>query len=109
MNYVGNAKVIYVWTTTAITGNVVWDFDYRAVGGDNAESLDQATVQEAVTVTDAAPGATDRRMEVSINLTSANIAAGDTLEWLAARDGAASDTIAAAVGLVSLELEYTDV
>jgi len=41
-NYVGTASVIIVWTTTAITGNVVWDFDYRTVAGDDANSLDQA-------------------------------------------------------------------
>lgn len=108
-NYVGTAKIIIVWTTTAITGNVVWDFDYRAVGGDDAESLDQTGQQEALTVTDAAPGATDRRMEVSIALTSANLAADDTVEFLLARDGAdAADTMAAAAQLVGLLFEYAD-
>ena len=110
-NYVGTASVVIVWTTTAITGNVVWDFDYRTVAGDDAASLDQATVEEAVTVTDAAPSATDERMEVSIALTSANFAADETAEFLIARDGAGgpgTDTIAAAVQLVGLYFQYND-
>jgi hypothetical protein len=108
-NYVGTATVIIVWTSTATSGDVVWDFDYRAVGGNDSESLDQATVQEGVTVTDTAPGATDRRMEVSISLTSANIVADDTLEWIVGRDGAqGADTMAAAAQLVGLYLQYAD-
>src|SRR3990172_7069398 len=45
-NYVGTASVKIVWTSTAVSGNCVWDFDYRAVGGDDAESLDQTGNQE---------------------------------------------------------------
>lgn len=108
-NYVGTPKLIIVWTATAITGNVVWDFDYRAVGGDNVESLDQTGTQEAVTVTDAAPGAAHRRLEVSIALTAANFAIDDTVEFLFGRDGvAAGDTMAAAAILFQLLFEYSD-
>ena len=108
-NYVGSSKVVIDWTTTATSGNVVWDYDYRAVGGDNAESLDQTGQDEAVTVTDAAPGAANRRLEVTITLTAGNFVAGDTVEFLVARDGAdASDTMAAAAQLVDLLFEYSD-
>lgn len=108
-NYIGTAKIIFVWTTTATAGNVVLCYDYRAISGNDAESLDQATAQESVTVTDAAPGAANRRMEVSIALTSANMVADDTVEWFAGRDGvSASDTMAAALQLVDLLLEYDD-
>lgn len=107
-NYVGTAKVIIVWTSTATSGDVIWDFDYRGVGSNDSESLDQAGVQEAVTVTDTAPGATDRRLEVSIDLTSANLAADDTVTFLFGRDGTASDTMAAAAILFDLLLEYAD-
>lgn len=108
-NYVGTASVIIVWTSTATSGNVVWDFDYRAVGGNDSESLDQTGTQEAVTVTDAAPGAAHRRLEVSISLTSSNLAADDTIEFLIARDGAdGSDTMAASAILAGVFLEYSD-
>lgn len=108
-NYVGTASIVVVWSTTATTGNAVWDFDYRAVGGDDAESLDQAGTQESVTVTDAAPSAIWERMEASMALTSANLAADDELEFTLFRDGAAADTIAASVYVFSVLLQYNDV
>lgn len=110
-NYVGTPLVVIVWTTTATSGNCVWDFDYRAVGGDDLESLDQTGTQEAVTVTDAAPSAANERMEVTIALTAGNFAVDDTVEFLIARDGAVgpgTDTIAAAVQLVGLYFQYND-
>jgi len=108
-NYVGGATIVIIWTSTAITGNVVWDFDYRTVAGDDANSLDQTGTEEAVTVTDAAPGATDRRLRVIISLTAGNFAAGETVEFLFARDGvAAGDTMAAAAQVVELLLSYSD-
>src|SRR3990172_8672711 len=70
-NYVGTALLVIIWTAQVTSGNVVWDFDYRTVGGDDTTSLDQAGVEESVTVTDAAPGATDRRLRVTIALTAA--------------------------------------
>lgn len=108
-NYVGSANIIVVWTATATTGNVVWDFDYRAVGGNDAESLDQAGTQEAVTVTDAAPTAAHRRLEASMALTAANLAVDDEVEFELFRDGvSASDTMAAAAIVVAVLFEYAD-
>jgi len=108
-NYVGTAAIILVWTSTITTNNVVWDFDYRAVGGDNAESLDQATHQESVTVTDTAPTAGMNRMEVSVSLTAGNLAADDTVEFLLSRDGAdAADDLVGAVILVDAFFQYAD-
>lgn len=108
-NYVGSPSVVIVWTSTATTGNVVWDFDYRAVGGNDAESLDQATYQESVTVTDAAPGAANRRLEVTIALTAGNFAAGDTVEFALSRDGTdGADTMTAAAILHDVLLRYAD-
>lgn len=109
VNYVGTAKIVIVWTTTATSGDVEWDFDYRAVGGNDTESLDQATAQESVNSNDTAPSATDERMEIAINLTAGNFAASDTVEFGLFRDGTDSgDTIAAAVQLVGLYFEYAD-
>lgn len=108
-NYVGTAVLVVVWTTTATTGDVVFDFDYRAVGGNDLESLDQAGTQEAVTVTDTAPSATLERMEAEMSLTSANLAAGDTVQFLLSRDGAsASDTLAADCLVVGAYLKFAD-
>jgi hypothetical protein len=108
-NYVGTANLIVVWSTTGTSGDVEWDFEYRAVGGNDSESLDQATAQESVNSNDTAPSAAHERMEISISLTDANFAADDTVQFRIGRDGTDSgDTIAAAVYLVALIFEYAD-
>ena len=109
-NYVGTASVVVVWTSTAITGNFRSRFQYRAVGGDDAESLDQATFQETVNVTDAAPGAADRRMEASFTLTAANLAVDDSVTFLYERfDDTGTDTLAAATTIHDILFQYNDV
>ena len=108
-DYVGTAQIVFIWTATLTAGDVVWDFDYRTVAGNDANSLDQAGTEEAVTVTDTAPGASLRRMEVAVNLTSANLAAGETLQFNLYRDGAdAADTMAGSALLVDALLRYAD-
>ena len=110
-NYVAGtgANLVIVWTTTATSGDVEFDFDYRAVGGNDSESLDQATAQESVGTNDTAPSATDERMELTIALTDANLAAGDTVEWVLYRDGTdGGDTIAAAIQVHDALFEYAD-
>jgi len=108
-NYVGTANLIVVWTTTATTGDVEWDFDYRAVGGNDTESLDQSGTQESVNANDTAPSATDERMEISISLTDANFATGDTVQYKMFRDGTdGGDGISAAVQIHGLYFEYAD-
>ena len=110
-NYVGTASIVILWTSTIITAtNVVWDFDYRAIGGDDAESLDQATHQESVTVTDAAPTAGMNRLRATVNLTSGNLLAGDTVEFILSRDGAdtVNDTMVGAAILEDALFRYAD-
>lgn len=108
-NFVGTAKIIIVWTATLTSGNVVFDFDYRTVGGDDTTSLDQAGTEEAVTGTDAAPTAANRRLELSIDLTSANFAADDLVEFYFARDGAnASDTMAGSALVHDVLFQFND-
>lgn len=108
-SYVNTANLIVVWTTTATSGDVEWDFDYRAVGGNDAESLDQSGTQETVNANDTAPSATDERMEISISLTDGNFAAGDTVQFEFFRDGTdGGDTLSAAVQLHGLLFEYAD-
>lgn len=107
-NFVSGAKACVVWTSTATSGNVRWQFGYRSSGGDDTTSLDQATNEEAVEVNDVAPTATDRRLAVCQSLTDANIAAGDTFQFRAAREGSdtGNDTMAAAAIVFDWYFEY---
>lgn len=107
--YVNTANLIVTWTAIATTGDVEWDFDYRAVGGNDTESFDQATAQESVNANDTAPSAVNERMEISIALTDGNFAAGDTVQYEFFRDGSdVGDDMAAAALLFQLEFEYAD-
>ncbi len=109
-NYVGTANLVIVWTSTATSGDIEADFDYRAVGGNDTESLDQSGTQESVNSNDTAPSAAHERMELTIALTDGNYAAGDTVEFFFARDGTdAGDTMAAAMLVFGLFFEYADV
>lgn len=108
-DYVDSANVVIVWTSTATTGDVEWDFDYRSVGGNDTESLDQAGTQESVNSNDTAPSAANERMEISIPLTDGNFAADDEVEFELFRDGAdAGDTMSAAAILFNAFFEYAD-
>jgi hypothetical protein len=108
-NYVNSANLVIVWTSTATSGDVEWDFDYRAVGGNDTESLDQAGTQESVNSNDTAPSAAHERMEISIALTDGNFAAGDEVTFGLFRDGTdGGDTMAAAGILFNAFFEYAD-
>lgn len=110
MNYStsGTVKVYVIWTSTATTNNVVWEFAYRGVAGDDTTSLDQTTAAETLSVTDAAPGAANRRLITSVTLTASNLAAGGSMEWKLSRDGTSgSDTMAASAYVHGLVFEYT--
>lgn len=106
-NFVGSAVIVVVWTSTVTSGNFGIEFAYRGITGNDSESLDQATAVETVNTTDVAPGATDRRMEISLSLTSSNLAADDTVEFRFTRDDSA-DTLAGSVQIVQLLFEYAD-
>lgn len=108
-NYVDNAAIIVVWTANVTSNDAVFDFDYRAVGGNDTESLDQASYQESATVTDTAPSAVHERLEASISLTAGNLAAGDTVEFKLSVDGAnANCTISDKCLIYGILFEYTD-
>lgn len=108
-NYVDTANLIILWTTTATANAWEADFDYRAVGGNDTESLDQSGTQESVNAADTAPSATDERMERSISLTDGNFSPGDIVQFEFFRDGTdGGDTIAAAVQVHALLFEYND-
>lgn len=112
-NYVGTSKILVEWTSTATTGNVVWEFAYRNIASDDSASLDQATVQETPSgLTDVAPTAANNRLIAAggISPTSANFTVGSRVEFKLSRDGTSgSDTMAAAAQLVDLIFQYSDV
>lgn len=109
-NYFDNPVIIPVWTATGASGNCVWDLDYRAVGGNDAESMDQATNQESLSLTDAAPSVAHRRLYPdTMAATAGNFAAGDSVLWKLFRDGTdAADTMALSAILFDLLFQYND-
>jgi hypothetical protein len=107
---VSTANAVFVWTGTGTTGNVVWDFEYRIVGGDDTTSLDQSGTQQSVTATDAMPSAAHQRLVASIALTAGNFSgqSNTSMTWQACRDGVdANDTAAFSALLHSLLLEVS--
>ncbi len=109
VDYTGAPEVKIYWTAPITTGDTVFDFDYRAIGGDDTESLDQATFQESVTATDTAPSAVDERNIVTLPLTAGNFAAGDTVEFYLARDGAdVADTLASDTIITDAVFQYSN-
>lgn len=108
-DYVDSANIIVVWTSTAITNDVEWDFDYRAVSGDDAESLDQTGTQEAVNQEDTAPSAAHEKMEATLAVTDGNFAADDEVTFTLFRDGSdGGDLMAAAAIVFAVLFEYAD-
>lgn len=108
-NYNAGAVIGIEWNTTKTSGAVVFDFVYRAVGGNDAESLDQTGTQESLSVTDTAGSAAHEKMQASVNPTDGNFSPGDLVEYYITRDGAdASDTLAGVAMIHGLFFEYTD-
>jgi hypothetical protein len=107
-NFVGSAKIIIDWTATATTGDVEFDFDYRAIAA--GETLDPATAQESVNINDTAPSTAHDRLTAEITLTDANFSVGDQVLFELFRDGTdAGDTMAASAIIFGVYLEYADV
>lgn len=98
-------SIMVPFTVAVGSGNVVIDLDYASIGGDDTESFDVSAWEESLTVTDAAPSASLRRLTQMFNLNSTNIAPGDTFEFALSRDGAdGSDT--AAGGLLFKDVKF---
>lgn len=112
MNYntSGTVKVYVIWTSTATSGTIGLEFAYRGVAGDDTTSLDQATVQEALTAADTAPTAANRRMVASFTITAGNLTAGGSMQWRFSRDGtggSGTDNMAAQMNVAGLLFEFT--
>lgn len=109
-NYVGTPAIIGKWLTTATTGDLVIDFDYRAIA-DN-ESGDPTTNQESATTTETADSTARDENNFSISLTGANLAPGDVVKFYLVRDAAdAADTLAATAWMEpsTIGFSYSDV
>jgi hypothetical protein len=109
-NYSSAADLVIIWTATLTSGNVKWDIRYRSIGGNDTESLDQVqSGEKTATGTDAAPGAANRRLEFTIDLTDGDFSPGETVLWKLDRDGAdAADTMAGSAILFDARFKYSD-
>jgi hypothetical protein len=109
-DYAANGKIYLSWSSTATAGNVRWGVAYRCISGDDTQSLDQTGQQEAVEATDAAPTLAHRRLRLALNLTAANLAAGDVCQYEIYRKGSdgVNDTMAAKAMLIGAVFEYTN-
>lgn len=108
-NYVASPTFYVEWTSVTTTGSVIWEVAYRSVGGDDTTSLDQATAAETLTIKDAAPTATDRRLFAGVAATASLLGSGSMVEVKLSRDGtSASNTMAASAQVFDLVLEYSD-
>lgn len=105
-NYVGTAKFYVNWTTTATSGNAIWNVDYSSAA--QTASLDPSADEESLTVTTAAPGSSQTGVVSSMTATAGNFAAGDICQGKVSRNGAGSDTIAADLIAYEVYFEYLD-
>lgn len=107
--YASQANLVIAWTSIITAGVLGWEFDYRAVGGDDAESYDQSTPQETILLTDNAPTSVNNRLVVIGALTDGNFSPDDDVEFELFRNGSGSiDTLVGAAILKRLFFQYSD-
>lgn len=106
-DYVGSPVFGLVWTSTATSGDVVWDVDY--VSATKTATLDPNATEEALTVTSTAPGSSQTGVNPTVSATAANLAAGNVCQGVVARDGASgSDTMTADAILYGFYFSYSN-
>ena len=109
-NFISNAGVVLERTSSATAGSGVYELEYRAVGGNDVESLDQSSAQETVSGIAPAPTVAVRKNELSMALTDANLAIGDEVEFILSRDNPnVVDNMAADDMLFGAYFEYNDI
>jgi len=106
-NYVGSPVFGVTWTTTATSGNAIWNVDYASAAV--TATLDPAADDEALTVTTAAPGASQTGVNSTMAATAGNFAAGEICQLKLGRNGAGADTIAADLVVYNFYFQYADV
>jgi hypothetical protein len=106
-DYVGSPVFGLVWTSTATSGDVVWDLDYSCAA--RTASLDPSADEEALTVTSTAPGSSQTGVSPTVSATAANLSAGQVIQGSLSRDGASgSDTMAADAVLYGFYFQYAN-
>lgn len=106
-DYVGSPVFGVVWTSTATSGDVVWDLDYVCAA--RTATLDPAADEENLTVTSTAPGTSQTGVNPTMSATAANLSAGQVIQGVLARDGASgSDTMAADAVVYGLYFQYAN-
>jgi len=108
-DYSANSSIVVVWSSLATSGNVDWEFDYAYVTANDTNSLDASASSLTAAGVDAAPGATERRMEFDLGSPSTGIAADATMLWGLCRDGleaGPTDTLADQVHVYDVLFEY---
>ena len=110
-NYTSTPEIVVIWTSATTTGDVVWDFEYRVVSGDDTsgQSLDQSGSDEAAGVTDTAPTDAHLRLEATITLTGSHWSSNSTCEFILARDSTnSSDDLADEALVFDAMFSYSD-
>lgn len=106
-NYVGTANIVLRYKTTLTSGNTLWTANYTAIAA--AETGDPAAAQETLAGSaTAVPGTTNLLKDITIALTSANLAVDDTVLVQIGRNGAGADTAAGTLQLVDAYFDYAD-
>jgi len=104
-DYAAGGVFEVIWTTTATSGNAVWNADYSSAA--KTASLDPSADEESVNVTTAAPGTSQTGVASRMTPTVTNFAANDVCQGNISRNGAGSDTIAADLCVYDVIFEYT--
>lgn len=106
-NFATQPKFVVDWASSAVTGDVRWEVDYRVV--EPGENLDQVGVEETVGATVTVPATAFDLERTELLPTATNFARGAEVELRLVRDGAdAADTAAAAALLLDLLFAYSD-
>jgi hypothetical protein len=106
-NFVSSPVFEVIWTSTATSGNVVWNADYNS--GSKTATLDPSTDEENLTVTTGAPGTSQTGVASQMSATAGNFAANDVCQGKISRNGASgSDTMAADAVVYDVIFQYAD-
>jgi hypothetical protein len=106
-NFVSGAKACVIWTSSdALANDVRWQFGYRATSG--TESLDQTTAMTTIEANATVQGTAQNPTRTCLTLTDADFAAGDTVQFRAAREGSdtANDTMSGVAIVFAWQFEY---
>ncbi len=110
-DFAGSGKIVVVYTSPTTVGNRFrFELEVSGVGGSDTESLDQLAAVVAAAVNAGPPSAAFERMEATMAISS--VAAGDSVLFGLARDGAESspndDDVADKALVLAVLFEYSD-